>query len=205
MIRYTDINPDKKAFIFELDDVLYPERDYMLQVYYLFANFIEFTETVPSSKELTEFLKTSYDHHGSTALFNKASELFGIDKKYDENFRKLHYTARLPVKLLLFAQMLTLLQEIVVDRKKIFLVTNGNPEVQLNKIKQMEWNGLENYLTVYFSEETKPKPETDVLELVLGQHQLLRKDLLIIGTSQTDEELALASGIDFIHGSNFMT
>jgi hypothetical protein len=27
-ITYSDIDPRKKAFIFELDDVLYPEKDY---------------------------------------------------------------------------------------------------------------------------------------------------------------------------------
>ena len=65
MLKYCDLDPNKKAFIFELDNVLFPERDYLLQVYYLFANFIEFTETVPSSTELTNFLKTVYEHHGS--------------------------------------------------------------------------------------------------------------------------------------------
>ena len=203
MLTYSNIDPAKKGFIFELDNVLYPEREYLLQVYYLFANFIEFTETVPTSKELIDFLKTAYETHGSTGLFERASEMFGIDQKYKENFDKLHYTARLPLKLVLYKSMLALLQEMVVDRKQIFLVTNGKPEVQLNKIKQTEWNGLESYLTVYFAEEIKSKPETDVLELILNKHQLLRKELVIIGNSDIDREFALAAGVDFINSSDF--
>lgn len=35
---------DKQIVIFELDNVLYPEKDYLLQVYYLFAQFIEYSE-----------------------------------------------------------------------------------------------------------------------------------------------------------------
>jgi FMN phosphatase YigB (HAD superfamily) len=135
MFTYNDIDPAKKGFILELDNVLYPERDYLLQVYYLFANFIEFTETVPTSKELIAFLKSAFENHGQESLFERASEMFGIDKKYQENFNKLHFTARLPLKLVLYSQMLALLQELVVDRKQIFLVTNGKPEIQLNKIK----------------------------------------------------------------------
>src|SRR5688500_13307239 len=111
MLNYSDLAPSKKGFIFELDNVLYPERDYLLQVYYLFANFIEFTETVPSSKELVSFMKTAYENHGSEGLFERASEVFGIDKKYKDNFEKLHYTARLPLKLVLLDRMLPLLQE----------------------------------------------------------------------------------------------
>ena len=203
MLTYADIDSSKKGFIFELDNVLYPERDYLLQVYYLFANFIEFTETVPTAKELIDFLKTAYEHHGPEELFERASQMFGIDAKYRDNFEKLHYTARLPLKLVLFPNMLNLLQEMVVDRRQIFLVTNGNPEVQLNKIRQVEWNGLEQYLVVYFAAELKEKPETDVLESILDKHQLLRRDLVIIGNNDTDEDFARASGIDFVDSNDF--
>lgn len=198
MLSYADLDPRKKAFIFELDDVLFPKKDYLLQVYYLFANFIEFTETVPPAKDLTEFFKTAYEHHGEAGLFDRAREAFGLDEKYRENFSKLHYTARLPLKLLMYDQMLKLLQDIVVDRKQLFVVTNGNPEEQLNKIRQMEWNGLEKYLTVYFADEIRPKPETDVLELMLDKHKLVRKDLLIIGSNPNDEEFSKAAGVDYL-------
>ena len=91
-----------------------------------------------------------------------------------------------------------MLQEIVVDRKKIFIVTNGNPAQQLNKIKQTEWHGLENYLTCYFADEIKPKPATDVIELLLSEHNLERRDLIMIGHSETDSLCAEACGIDYV-------
>ena len=55
MLNYTNIPASKKAFIFELDNVLYPEKDYLLQVYYLFASFLEYTEAFPPAADLTEF------------------------------------------------------------------------------------------------------------------------------------------------------
>jgi hypothetical protein len=41
------------------------------------------------------------------------------------------------------SDMLKLMQEIVVDRKKLFIVTSGDPEQQLNKLKQsrVAWPG----------------------------------------------------------------
>ena len=78
MLKYKDIDPRKKAFVFELDNVIYPERDYLLQVYYLFSNFIEFTEGAPSSAGLTEFFKTAYHHHGSDIFSKKLKKLLAL-------------------------------------------------------------------------------------------------------------------------------
>lgn len=202
MLTYSDLNPDKKAYIFELDNVLFPEKDYLLQVYYLFANFIEYMETVPTAAELVNFMKLSYETHGSEGIFEKVKTAFELNAKYNEEFERLHKTARLPLKLLLFKQVLDLLQEIVINRKQIFIITNGDPEQQLNKIRQTEWNGLEKYLTVYFADEVKPKPETYVLDDMLSKHDLLIKDLIVFGATETDREFAEAAGIDYININN---
>lgn len=204
MLTYGDLRPDKKAFVFELDNVLIPERDYLLQVYYLFANFIEFTETVPTGTELTNFLKNVYENHGAKLIFDKAQEVFNLDEKYRRNFDLLHHTARLPLKLRMYENMLVLLQQIVVDRKQLFLITNGSPEVQLNKIRQAEWHGLDKYLTVYFANEIKPKPESDVFDFVVNKHELSRKDVLIVGANATDEVFAENSGADYLPVSEFI-
>lgn len=157
MLKYKNLDNRLKAFIFELDDVIYPQKDYLLQVYYLFANFIEFTEGFPASQDLTTFFKTSYTHNGDEGIFDRAKEVFGIEEKYRNNFVRLYSTARLPLKLLLFSGILELMQEIIVDRKHLFLVTNGKPEVQLNKIRQIEWNGklFEGLLCIRNKPETK--------------------------------------------------
>jgi FMN phosphatase YigB (HAD superfamily) len=204
MLKYKDLNKRIKAFVFELDDVVYPEKDYLLQVYYLFANFIEYSEGFPTSQDLTEFLKTAYIHHGDKGIFERAKQAFGIDEKYRDNFERLHYTAILPLKLLLFSEILELMQEIVVDRKQLFLVTNGKPEVQLNKIRQIEWNGLEKYLRVYYAAEINLKPNPDVLSYIINKHQLTRRDIMIIGATEIDQEFAMSSGVDYLAVNDFL-
>jgi len=204
MLKYKDLDSNIKAFVFELDNVIYQEKDYLLQVYYLFSNFIEFVEGYPAASDLTRFFKVAYTHGGEKDIFDRAKEAFGIDEKYRENFERLHYTAILPLKLLLFSEILELMQEIVVDRKQLFLVTNGKPEVQLNKIKQIEWNGLEKYIRVYYASEINLKPNPDVLSYMIKEHQYKRKEILVIGATETDLEFAMSSGVDYLTVDEFL-
>ena len=204
-MTYTELDSSKKAFIFELDNVLYPEKDYDLQVYYLFAGFLEFQETFPPANDLIQFMKKVYENHGPEKIFDKAKEVYGLDEKYRENFKRLHLEAKLPLKLLLFQNMLSLLQEMVVDRKLVFIVTSGNPARQLNKIKQTEWHGLEKFLKVYFADEISPKPNPQVLQQLMQENSLNPSDLLIIGSSSTDEIFASAAGIDYLSVREFIT
>ncbi len=137
-------------------------------------------------------------------IFDRAKEAFGIDEKYRENFERLQYTAILPLKLLLFSRILELMQEIVIDRKQLFLVTNGKPEVQLNKIKQIEWNGLEKYIRVYYASEINLKPNPDVLSYIIKENQYKRKEILFIGATETDLEFAMSSGFDYLTVDEFL-
>ncbi|MDO3642687.1 HAD hydrolase-like protein [Mucilaginibacter sp. L3T2-6] len=202
-MNYTDIDSRKQAFIFELDDVLYPEKDYLYQVYYLFGGLLEYT-TLIDAKQTTDLMIDTYITAGKELVFDNLKAKLQVDEKYRAGLRDLMITARLPLKLLLYQNMLNLLQDIVVDRKKIFIVTNGNREMQLNKIKQTEWHGLEQYLTVYFTDEFKPKPESDVIDLLIKDYNLQRREILMIENSETDRICAEASGIDYLNVNNFL-
>ncbi|MFD2162778.1 HAD hydrolase-like protein [Paradesertivirga mongoliensis] len=203
-MTYAELPAEKKAFIFELDDVLYPKKDYDLQVYYLFATFLEYQEAFPPANDLVAFMKKVYENHGPDRIFDKAREVYAFDEKYRENFQRLHSEAKLPLKLLLYKDVLSLLQDIVVDRKQIFIVTGGNPLQQLNKIKHTEWHGLEQFLKVYFADEIGPKPNPEVLQHLMQENDLQPHDLLIVGSSSTDEIFASTVGIDYLAVAEFI-
>jgi FMN phosphatase YigB (HAD superfamily) len=202
-MKYADIDKRKSAFIFELDDVLYPEKDYIYQVYYLFASLLEYTEHI-DAKHTLGILTAAYQAGEKENSFDQLKEKLYVNEKYRKNLAHLMVTAKLPLKLLLYKNMLNLLQEIVIDRKKPFIVTNGNPQQQLNKIKQTEWHGLENYLTVYFAEETFAKPEPDVIDLLIKDHNLQRRDLVMIENNAADRLCAEVCGIDYIGVNEFL-
>jgi len=187
---------DKQAIIFELDNVLFPEKDYLLQVYYLFAQFIEYAEQ-KEAQPILAFLQLEFEQTGSDWLFEKTAAKFKIDQKYQYNFDLLHQNARLPLKLLLFQKMLIFLQELVVNRIKIFIVTSGDPLQQLNKIKQIEWNGLEQYLTVYFVDELK-QTKAEIFQNMLVSSNLSTEQMLVVGANNFDAEQSKVSNLPYI-------
>ena len=189
-----DYIKQKKAFLFGFDDVLYPEKDYLLQVYYLFSEFITYSELMDAA-EIIKFMKSEFEQNGATAIFENTAAKFKISTKYEDNFKLLHQNARLPLKLLLYQQMLTLLQELVVERKEIYLVLDGNPAQQLNKVKQTEWHGLEKYLKLYFVEEFGAIE--NCIKFITHNHNLQKQEMLFIGNQEIINTHDKAIDIDY--------
>jgi FMN phosphatase YigB (HAD superfamily) len=187
----------KKAVIFSFDNVLYPEKDYLLQVYYLFSEFLAYAEQLESTMIL-QFIQTEFAQFGSKNIFEKTASQFGIPKRYLENFLLLHETARLPLKLLMFERVLQFMKDLTEQKKQIILLVDGNPLQQLNKIKQLEWHGLEKDLKVYFTEEFEAKPSAKVLDFIINQHNLAPLELALVGCDEIDEKFARQNKIDFI-------
>ncbi|WEK18084.1 MAG: HAD hydrolase-like protein [Candidatus Pedobacter colombiensis] len=186
---------EKDSFIFELDNVIFPEKDYFLQVYYLFAQFMEYGEQL-NAAELLKYMQEIYVDEGADHVFAKTAEKFNIPEKYKVNFDMLLLSVRLPLKLLIYNEVLSFLQSIVLERKQIFLLVSGNPGMQLNKIKQTEWNGLEKYLTVFFTEEFEP--EQDALKLIIEKQELKKDTVLLIGNSKFAKNSALKCKIEYL-------
>jgi hypothetical protein len=175
---------DNDAFVFEFDNVLYPQKDFLLQVYYLFGQFVEYSEQIDATAILN-YMQQIYFEQGHEGIFEKTAEHFGIPEKYKLNFDLLQRNVRLPLKLLLFKPCLMFLQAIVAEQKPVFLLVSGLPEAQLNKIKQVDWEGLEQYLTVYFSAEIDNGSGDRGLTYLIDNHQLTGKKILLIHEKDT--------------------
>ncbi|WP_158800527.1 haloacid dehalogenase [Pedobacter sp. L105] len=195
-MKYQQYTDNSKAFIFELDDVIYPEKDYLLQVYYLFAQFIEYTEQI-DGPEIVSFMGEIYAKEGTEGIYERTAAQFGLGEKYRVNFDLLHRNAKLPLKLLLFAPVLSLMQEVKAAGKPLFLLADGDPAIQLNKIRQIEWNGLELYLKVYFLAETATRSVAETIELIGIQYDLREEELLLVGLNKPIVNPEYATDVNF--------
>lgn len=180
--KVENVGLDKSLYVFELDDVLFPKQDYLLQVYYLFGSFYEFTEGTVKANELAHLMKKVYLHHGEDQVFDAIKEIYHIEEKYRENLGRLQANAQLPLKLELFDNTKTLLQELFVQQKKVAILTKGNPVEQLNKLKFIDWKELSAYkdqIKIYFLDELLHQ-NIDVNAYFASDFGISVEDMLVI-------------------------
>ncbi|MES2826625.1 MAG: HAD hydrolase-like protein [Bacteroidota bacterium] len=191
------------AFIFELDNVVYPEKDFYLQVYYLFSHFLEYSEQI-SAIEVLGFMKNELSKNGPEGVFRSTTEKFKDAEKYKLNYEMLLSGAKLPLKLEMFPEIFSFLKKIISRDKQIFLLTKGDPAAQLNKIKQTNWNGIADRLTVYFSEEIAHNPADMGLPKVLCSYNLEVSKTVFIGRCEQDLQAAEIAGINYLTASKLL-
>ncbi len=177
----------RKAIILEFDQVIYPEKDYVLQVYYLFASFLSYTEQM-DAEELVKWMQEEYEKNGGDAMYEKTAAHFGINPTYAVHFERLFYTARLPLKLLMFQKVQQFLKEMLYEGKSVLLWVRGNRGIALNKLNQLEWNGLQHHVRIYFEEDEEDNWEELALERLLEKENLRKEEVLFITSSKVYQE-----------------
>lgn len=189
--KYID-SDDYEVFIFELDDVIFPRKDYVLQIYYLFAAFIEYAELQPSAQTLVQTFKEVYEVEGEQDIFKKIAPVFHIPEKYEAQLLNLYHTARLPQKLWMFQKIVELMQALQANGKKLWIVTQGNIQEQLNKIKQLDWNGLQHAVQVFFVDEHPEKNKALLMTELLEKQSISAPHAVLIYAHSQDHMMAKA-------------
>jgi len=184
MTNIQDILLDKKLYLFELDDVLFPKKDYLLQIYYLFAQFVEFTEGRPIAADMVNFMKEVYMEQGEDAVYEATKDHFKFDKDYRENFERLKVNGHLPLKLYLYIEIKLLFASIIERGAKIAILTKGNPAMQLNKLKHIDWQGFDRDVRIYFSDELNFR-NIEPFSYIALENQINETDLIFIEDNLT--------------------
>lgn len=177
-----NITFDKDLYLFELDDVLFPKRDYLVQVYYLFGSFYEFTEGQSNANDIAKFMTKIYDLHGEEHVLLATKMMFNINNQYDDNFYRLLANAQIPLKLEFTQQTKLLLDQLIDKKKKIAILTKGNPIEQLNKIKFIDWGSLDylkDSIKIYFADELNFRA-IDPIEYIAKEFNINSKQISYI-------------------------
>lgn len=178
-MKIQELPDTKKLYLFELDDVLYPKQDFLLQVYYLFAQFIEFTEARPVAAEMVAFMKDTLLAEGEDAVYEATVKEFALKADYRENFERLQANGHLPLKLFLFENVQTLFKKLNEQGAQIAVLTAGNPALQLNKLRHIDWMGYDKKLKVYFTDELRFR-NIDPFTYIASEHTVSPDDIYYI-------------------------
>jgi phosphoglycolate phosphatase-like HAD superfamily hydrolase len=184
-------------FIFDLDNTLYNEEDYLFQAYRAIAE--KFTGILPcfSRDELFAIIIGIYREQGRDKLFDKFLDKIGLDKNYIPECLKILRTFNPEEPLKIYDEVRHVLGEIKKRNKKVFILTNGNVDQQKNKILHISWEGLNENISFVYANEIEPKPSPAGVYFILEKTGIKRDITIIIGDSERDRLCAYNSGITF--------
>lgn len=173
---------EQEVYVFELDEVLFPKRDYLVQVFYLFGSFYAFTENSTSANDIALFMTKVYDLHGEEQVFLATKTMFNIDDKYEENYHRLKANAQIPLPLILYPDIDILFTKLRKKKKDIAILTKGNPVEQLNKLSFIDWGAhhdLKKTLKVYFKDELSFK-SIEPIEFIASNYAVLPEQIILV-------------------------
>lgn len=186
---------DYQLYIFDFDNTLYAERDYLFAAY-------QQIEIVLNTKGLADFLKSEFDNHGREKLFNKLIKRFSLSESEIEKCLYVLRTVQLSSPLLFIPGTVTLLNILRTQSKTLVLLTNGNVLQQKNKLQQLETDIYQWFEEVVFANEIAPKPAAESVFYILKKTNISASAAILIGDSDVDKLAAQNAGIAFLHADN---
>ena len=177
-----------KNYLLDLDNTLIDEKQYLFAAYHKIAldNFLDYNEII-----------NLFNKEGTKNLFNKILYRNNLPIVHLDSFLTTLRTIVLPFKLEIYPEVNSVLSQLTSLNKRIVIVTNGNIEQQINKMNQIEWNGLDKQINFELANLIAPKPSIELFNYLEEKYNLNKKETIIIGDSITDEEFATTSKICF--------
>jgi HAD superfamily hydrolase (TIGR01549 family) len=204
--------------LFDLDDTLYPEIAYLQATFHAIGQFFEKKHAL-NALEIEGFLTTTFTEQGRKNLFNQCFNHFETIKKtkkgkntegvlleniFVETCLNILRTVEIREKIHFYPFVYEVVPELAKQGKQIFIITNGNALQQKNKVKHLEWKGLDASITVVFANEFAPKPSPKVfIDFLEPNFNLKNKSILFVGDAETDAEFSRNIGVDFLHVDYF--
>jgi len=150
-------------------------------------------------QDLFRIIKAIYEVHGCEKLFDKFLETINLDKSYLPICLNILRSFKPENSIEIDEIIKPILFDLQSQKKMAFVLTNGNTEQQKNKIRNINWAGLDNYLQIVFANDIESKPSAAGVEHILNISNTGKKDAIFIGDSEVDQACAVNSGIDFIN------
>jgi len=184
--------------IFDLDNTLYKETDYLFPAYSEIAKKIELSEGI-KSEIISNYLINEFTQFGRENLFNKLIINYQLEESYLSLAIKILRNHKPSQKILLYQKMHEFIITAYKAAKKLFILTNGNKIQQTNKISCINWPIQLDAINIIFANDFMPKPSAKALIFIIKNFNLIRKDTLMIGDIYTDELCATRGGVNFLY------
>jgi putative hydrolase of the HAD superfamily len=186
----------RKAAIFDLDDTLYLESDYLFAAYRAIGEIAQARTGAPSD-EAFGFLRDGFRAGGRKDLFDRLVLFFALPADFIVEALEILRTHRLSEPLKMNPRARRVIESELRAGRACFVLTNGNVRQQRNKIAQIDWRGIESSLVFHFADETARKPSPAGVHRILAEHGYAPSEVILVGDSADDAECARRAGVHF--------
>jgi putative hydrolase of the HAD superfamily len=186
-------------FIFDLDNTIYNEEEYLFQAYTAICNRFEAPENGYDRRSLLKLMMKIFREEGRDKLFDKFLSASGLGLSNLPECLKILRSFSPERQIPLFPKTEKILKYLIEQDRKIFVLTNGNPAQQKNKIRSLLWNNLDNKISFILANEIEPKPSPAGIFHILEITGIEKDKTLFVGDSPIDRECASEGGIQFIN------
>ena len=198
------------SVIFDLDDTIYPEIEYLKKAYRFIAQSVIKAENClnTTEDEIFNFLVYTFTNEGRDKLFQKMIAKFNINYYPLENFLScLHNVPLNENELKVYSHIQDLLIKLSKQSKLIFILTNGNISQQRNKINSLNIKLSLFKEIIYASSNGKEfeKPNPFFVHKIITNYSLEHINVLFIGDSEIDKATALNAGINYLNVSKLIS
>lgn len=197
LIEYNNTFFEYQVYIFDLDDTIYDETQYLFAAYKEIANY---TASIVGGDMVSyeHFLIKTFKTEGRVKLFDKFRVHFNLEKKIALN-DLLYILKHVDVPLYANEKIKNLINQLIYNQKKIYILTNGNIIQQQNKIQHLDIYKFLSHICIIYANKYFPKPSPVCINMILEKEDICSSDVIMIGDSSTDNETALNAGVDFIN------
>lgn len=183
---------DYQLYIFDLDNTLYNENDYLFGAYREIASKL-------GNEAIGNYLVQTFQREGRNGLFDKMVQHFSLNKDVIPGCLEILRTYKPREKFRMYPQMRVLLENLNRKNKRLALLTNGHPQQQKNKAENIIPELSLFFPLIVFANEMKKKPSPDGVHYILEQDGIDKENCIMIGDDVSDELTAKNAGVDFIY------
>lgn len=183
-----------KLVIFDLDNTLYRETDYLFAAYERIGNHLAGGNHV-RAMEYSHFLCRSFVEEGRKELFQRLIAKYELLTPIDELLSILRQTE---CSLELYPQMKQCIASILAQQIEVAVLTNGQVVQQKQKVANLRLQELFPEIQVLYAAEIAPKPSPLAVEQLVHEKGVTKKQTVLIGDSEVDKQTALNAGIEYI-------
>lgn len=193
------------TIIFDLDNTLYNELEYLSRAYCFISNKISRFNPDSSQQDICNYLLEEYNKNGRKDVYQKLITKFNcIDYSLTDFLNDLRNVPISENSIQIKEEFYSFIISNK-DKYRFFIATNGNQIQQENKFKSVNIP-CKRYFSVIYCDNfgiDKRKPNPFFINYISKNFSIKHNEMIFVGDSVVDYSAAKNGGIDFLYTEEF--